>query len=424
MPQTRQYRVAIQTFGCKLNQAESESMARDFSECGYALVEPHEAADIYVVNTCTVTAEADRKVRQWLRAARNRSPEALLVSVGCGAARPESGISSLSDLAVDNTRKHAIVDVVKEHLVSMGVRPSPRVVPPDVERPLRTRATLKVQEGCSTQCAYCIVPSVRPDELSVPLEEVVRAATARVAEGYRELVLTGTKVGTYRDGEAGLAELLRAVLAVPGNARIRLSSLQPQELTDALLDLWENSRLCPHFHLSLQSGSDSVLKRMGRAYSLRQYDDAVASIRMRAPGCAITTDVIVGFPGETREEFEESLKYCDAIGFARIHVFPFSPRPGTRAASMMGRICGPELQRRKEAMNEVARQSLDRYARSWLHRQVEALWEGHHRGRPDVWSGTTGNYLHVLCESNDYLHNRLETVVPVDIEGDRVWVRR
>ena len=399
-------------------------MAREFASRGYAVVGARDKADVYVLNTCTVTAEADRKVRQWLRSARRRNPSCIVVSVGCGVDRDQASMSGLSDLCVGNRDKHRLVDLVEACLESRVIGFAQRNGVKAHGSATRTRAVLKVQEGCTTFCAYCIVPSVRRGEHSVPADEVVRLIEDRVAEGYRELVLTGTKIGVYRDGDINLADLLRRVLSVVGSSRIRLSSLQPRELSTELLSLWQDSRLCPHFHLSLQSGSDSVLTRMGRAYTLKEYDEALKAIRSAVPGCAVTTDIIVGFPGESEQEFSESFNYCRNAGFARMHVFPYSPRPGTRAATMSGRLSSAEMGRRVEEMGGLAWDSLQRYAQSWLCRQVEALWEGYYRANRHVWSGTTGNYLHVLCESSDSLHNVTETVVPVRIDGDRLWVRR
>ena len=399
-------------------------MAREFVSRGYAVVGSRDEADVYVLNTCTVTAEADRKVRQWLRAARRRNSSSVVVSVGCGVERDEAALGGLSDLCVGNSDKNRLVDLVESYLGARGrvcAQGDGAGIPAGASR---TRTVLKVQEGCTTCCAYCIVPSVRQGEQSVPADEVIRLVEERVGEGYREIVLTGTKIGVYRDGDIGFAGLLRRVLSVAGSSRIRLSSLQPRELSAELLSLWQDSRLCPHFHLSLQSGSDSVLRRMGRAYSLPEYDEALKAIRDVLSGCAVTTDIIVGFPGESEQEFSESFDFCKDSGFARMHVFPYSPRPGTRAATMGGRLSSTEMSRRVEAMGGLARDSLQRYAQSWLHSPVEALWEGHHRGNRHVWSGTTGNYLHVLCESSDPLHNVIESVTPVRIEGDRVWVRR
>ena len=391
---------------------------------GYAVVGPRDDADIYILNTCTVTAEADRKVRQWLRSARRRNPSDLVVAVGCGVEKDEEALAALSDVCVDNAGKSQLIERVDECLRSREMIPASSGAHGMSGEASRTRTVLKVQEGCTTFCAYCIVPSVRRGEHSVPVDEVVASVEQRVAEGYREIVLTGTKVGVYRDGDTNLACLLRRVLTVVGSARIRLSSLQPRELSEELLSLWHDSRMCPHFHLSLQSGSGTVLNRMGRAYSLAEYDAALGQLREAVPGCAVTTDIIVGFPGETEQEFSESYEYCRSAGFARMHVFPYSPRPGTRAADMDGRLSGKEMGRRVDVMGRLAQDSLHRYAQSWLQRPVEALWEGHYRTTSQVWSGTTGNYLHVLCESSDQLHNVIEMVTPMRIEGDRVWVRR
>lgn len=412
--------------GCKLNQAEQQEMARDFESRGFVVVGPRDVADVYVINTCTVTAEADRKVRQWLRSVRRRQPGSILVATGCAIERMRDRLESLADLLIDNREKRDTVALV---VAELRMRESIRTdrltaTHPEPLQSGRTRSLVKVQEGCATPCAYCIVPLVRGSERSVAEEEVLDVVRARIASGTKEIVLTGTKIGVYRDGDVNLARLVRNVLDLPGLRRLRLSSLQPQELSEELLILWEDSRLCRHFHLSLQSGSDTVLRRMGRGYSVSEYRDAVMRIRTLIPGVAITTDAIVGFPGETDEEFESTVSLCGDTGFARIHVFPYSRRPGTVAADMPGQVAPAVIRQRCRRLEQVGEAGRAAYERSWLGHDVMALWEDETFTGSGIYGGTSDNYLRVLCHSALPLQNTLERVTLMRPSVEGVWVRR
>lgn len=414
-------RVALHALGCRLNQAELQELAIAFEAIGFTVVGPRDAAEAYVLNTCTVTAEADRKVRQWLRAIRRRHPGSLVVACGCGVERDRAQLESLADVLISNREKGAAAGIVAARMALASDGPSDS----EGERHAgRTRSLVKIQEGCATPCTYCIVPYVRRGEQSVPVDAVLSAVRARIAAGYREVVLTGTKPGAYGDGETDLAGLVRLVLDLPGLERLRLSSLQPRELSDELLGLWRDNRLCRHFHLSLQSGSPSVLKRMQRAYSLDEYRAALDRVRAAVSGAAVTTDIIVGFPGETESEFDESLTYCEAAAFARMHVFPYSRRPGTRAASMPGQVPAAVVKGRAELMDEVDRRSRTAYVSSWLGQAVRVLWEEEMTPGSGVYAGNTDNYIQVRCTSDSPLQNVLEEVTLERLEVDGGWVRR
>jgi len=328
-------RVALDTLGCKLNQAETESLAGQFSQSGFELVSPDDVADIYVANTCTVTHVADRKSRHWLRLARRRNPQALIVATGCYAQRSRQELTQLADLVVDNTEKEHLVEIVQglrlegRGLGEGGTKQS------QISATARTRTLTKIQDGCHGLCTYCIVPKVRPHEYSLPVSRIIDEVKQKAALGYKEVVLTGTKVGSYKDNGANLKDLVRRILGDTDIQRLRLSSLQPSEISPELLALWQDGRLCRHFHLALQSGSETVLQRMRRSYSLDEYRRTVNLVREKVPDAAVTTDVMVGFPGESDQEFEQSHSFCDQAGFANIHVFPFSPRADTAAADAM-----------------------------------------------------------------------------------------
>jgi threonylcarbamoyladenosine tRNA methylthiotransferase MtaB len=269
----------------------------------------------------------------------------------------------------------------------------------------RTRTFVKVQDGCNTPCSYCIVPLVRGRETSLPVNDVISEVIERVAEGYQEVVLTGTKIGKYQHEGTHLKALLERILAETGVPRLRISSLQPREVSPGLLHLWADDRLCSHLHLSLQSGSDPVLARMNRRYDTAEYKRAVFLIRKNVPDAAITTDVIVGFPGETDNEFEESYRFCQRMEFARIHVFPFSARSGTVAAQIPDQVDSETKKRRSDTMLTLAKESSQNFRQRFSGRTMTVLWE--QRTGEGIWSGVTGNYLRVFTESKEDLSNRL-----------------
>jgi len=402
-------RVSLQSAGCKLNQAEAETLARSFQHAGYQVVAPEDPADICLLNTCTVTHTADRKCRNMLRQARRRNPNALVVAVGCYVQRARDVLENMDevDLVIDNGAKERTLDVLCSSVAGFKRAQPAR----SAGRPSsRTRAFVKIQEGCDHNCAFCIVPSVRGSERSRPENDVMSEVISRVGEGYKEIVLTGTRIGRYnRNG--GLSGLVRCILAEVDLPRLRLSSLEPGDVTPELLRLWEDGRLCPHIHMSLQSGSDTVLERMGRGYSIGQYRTAVELARQAVPDLALTTDVIVGFPGESEAQFEETRDFCQRMGFARMHVFPYSPRPGTAAAAYSGHLATGEIRKRSQAMLRLACESAREFRESFVGRRSRVLLE---ERRGTLWSGLTDNYLRVYLGSREPLAN---SVREVDIVG-------
>ncbi len=433
---TPEKRVSILTHGCKLNQSDSDALARGFQDAGYSIVGPSEQADVYVVNTCTVTHVADRKARRALRSARRRDPSALVVATGCYAQRAPDALASMSevDLVAGNRDKDHLVELVRH----AGSGPAPdgqdtigQTVPAAsisrrgngalrgdrARRGDRCRAMVKIQEGCDQVCAYCIVPTVRGRERSIPPEDILETVRRRVGEGFREVVLTGTQLGTYGFDIPGtsLRDMLDMLLQESGVDRLRVSSLQPQELTRGLLELWRDRRLCPHFHMPLQSGSDRVLKRMRRRYTAREYADAVERVRSAAPDASITADVIVGFPGEDEDDFRRSVSLVKEVGFADLHVFPYSPRPGTSAAYMAPRVDAATVGRRMSEMLALARMQGDDFRTASLGSVRPVLWERSslREDRP-MLVGLTDNYLRVVAEGPASLVN---SVTPARLTG-------
>jgi len=417
-------KVALDTLGCKLNQAETELLAKQFAEAGYKLVSPADEADVYILNTCTVTHIADRKSRHLLRLAHGRNPDALVVATGCYAERVPREIARIEgvDLVLGNEQKPHLVQLLEE----TGRLGRPLSVQMDSTSSLhagfRTRAFIKVQDGCNSFCSYCIVPLVRGREKSLPVAQVVAEVGHRIANGYKEVVLTGTEIGSYSYNGVNLRGLLEHILAETDVTRLRLSSLQPQEISPELVSLWRDNRLCCHFHLSLQSGSDGVLNRMKRRYSISDYQQSVSLVRTLVPEAAITTDIIVGFPGEASAEFEQSYKICQELGFARIHVFPYSPRQGTQASQIPNQVEDRVKKERSQRMLVLAKESAQNFSQQFLGKTMPVLWEK--RSDDSIWSGLTDNYIKVYTRSDEDLTNKLLPVKLVELfNQDGVWGR-
>ena len=414
-------KIALETLGCKLNQSETESLARQLTEAGHRLVASVDEAEIYILNTCTVTQTADAKSRHLLRLVHRRNPGAQLVVTGCYAQRAAdelAGVEGVS-LVVGNDEKSNLPFLLNELGCVNGFCPIPEVSDGIADESVsRTRAFIKIQDGCNKGCSYCIVPLVRGGEKSQPADDIITEVRNRVAEGVKEVVLTGTEVGAYDDSGIGLKDLLERILAETEVVRLRLSSLQPQEITPELIGLWRDRRLCPHFHLSLQSGSDSVLMRMKRLYSTAEYQQAVSLIRTMVPDVAVTTDIIAGFPGETDAEFEESLNFCRQMGFARIHVFPYSPRPGTEAAASSVQVIDKVKKQRNQNLLALAEECALEFREWFSGRTMPVLWEQESDG---LWSGHIDNYIKVYTKSDADVTNQLLSTRLTEIWGDGVW---
>ncbi len=339
--------VATLTLGCKLNQAETQQAARELQRRGCVTTDRPARADAYLINTCTITHVADRKARRLIRLANRLSPEAPVIVTGCYAERDGAALAQLPQVqVVGNERKHeaaaALLSAIDGRAPSTAAGRAASG---------RTRAFIKIQEGCDDVCAFCIVPYVRGRERAIPIEQIVALAQQRVAEGVQEIVLTGTQPGAYgrdRADGASAAALIEALLTGTDAPRIRYSSIQPQDLTPALLACWEDARMCRHFHLALQSGSDAVLRRMRRRYTAAQFRAAAETIRASVAGASLTTDIIAGFPGETAADHQQTLALMDALRFTDVHVFPYSARPRTSAAQLADDV-PPETKRARAA---------------------------------------------------------------------------
>ena len=410
-------RVHLDYVGCRLNQAEIERMARQFAARGDTLAADASGANLVVINTCAVTTDAARKSRQMVLQAGRANPDARIVATGCAAEFDPASLRAMPGV------ERVISNADKDHLVEQV---APADMPlydrePIARDPLppgtlgRTRAFVKVQDGCDNRCTFCLTTLLRGEGRSRPSAEVVGEIEALVAAGYREVVLTGVHLGSYGHDlgdPRGLSHLVETILAGTSVPRLRLSSLEPWDLDADFFALWSDPRLCPHLHLPLQSGSDAVLRRMARRTSRQGFAGLVESARARIPGLAITSDVIVGFPAETGAEFAETLAFVQEIGFARLHVFGYSRRPGTPAARMSGHLPQSLIDERRAALTALSGRLWRDYQTAHLGRRVEVLWESAHGATPEgfVWSGHTGSDLRVFTTSPLLLHNTVTTV--------------
>ena len=399
--------VAFCTLGCKVNQYDSQAMLELFERAGYVAAPFSRPADVYVINTCTVTGTGDKKSRQMIRRAARLNPEAAIVVTGCMAQRVAEGLLLPGvRLVLGTQRRGEVVTLLERALAQadpvIAVEALAAGTPFEALTVRRseghTRATLKIQEGCQNHCAYCIIPSVRGPIRSRPMEEIRAEAKRLVGEGFQEIVVTGIHLSSYgKDlgGTEGLMDALRAI-ADSGVQRIRLGSLEPGIVTETFVQsLSDIPAICPQFMLALQSGSDTVLARMGRRYTTSQYARAVEQIRAVYPNAALTTDVMTGFPGETDEEFAQTLAFVQQTGFARIHVFPYSRREGTRAASMPGQVDKAIKEARAAELIALGSQLEAQYMQRWIGRTCSVLFEEPCAGGA---VGYTPEYVRVVAD--------------------------
>ncbi|MCX7780712.1 MAG: tRNA (N(6)-L-threonylcarbamoyladenosine(37)-C(2))-methylthiotransferase MtaB [Negativicutes bacterium] len=403
--------VAFTTLGCKVNQFETEVIEGLFKQRGYEKVSFDRPADVYVINTCSVTHLGERKSRQLIRRAVRTNPAATIVVTGCYAQVAPEQIEAIPgvDVIVGTQDRQNIVDLVEaaadqkrtiNAVTDIMVAKEFEDIPL-FEAPGRTRAFLKIQEGCTNYCTYCIIPYTRGPLRSRPLASIAREAAKLTAAGFQEIVLTGIHLGAYgRDSQEGitLTDAVKTVLKTEGLLRLRLGSLESVEVSDELIKLMrEDTRLCPHLHLPLQSGDDNVLLAMNREYTAAEYRHLVQGIQRQIPGIAITTDVIVGFPGESDEQFANTLAFVETMNFARLHIFPYSKRSGTPAASFAGQVSEEEKKRRVKALEKVADKKSRDFREPFIGTTVQVLFEASDDG---VANGYTPNYMHVFSGGN------------------------
>ena len=418
-------RIAIYTLGCKVNQYETQAMEQELTARGHELVDFEQPADAYIINTCSVTAISDKKSRQMIRRARKLNPDAIVAACGCYVQTHTDEVVELGIDLVGGTGQRmeflrqllTAAEKKTRVLVDDALHRHEFEILPAGGQMSRTRAMLKVEDGCRNFCTYCIIPFARGPVRSLPLEAAARQTRQLAEEGYREVVLTGIEISSWGQdlpGEESLIDLLEAVSAAAGEMRVRLGSLEPRTITE---DFCRRAsalpNLCPHFHLSLQSGCDETLRRMNRRYDTERYDRSVALLRQYFPGMAITTDLIVGFPGETEEEFEKTLDFIRRCGFAQIHVFPYSIRPGTRAAAME-QVSKSVKEERAARAGAIAAALHEEYLQSCVGKTFPVLFE--QPGAPGFYTGHAPNYMEVEAPGKN-LHNCLRPVRITGVEG-------
>ncbi|MEX2176257.1 MAG: tRNA (N(6)-L-threonylcarbamoyladenosine(37)-C(2))-methylthiotransferase MtaB [Pirellulaceae bacterium] len=402
------------TLGCKVNQYESELVREGFARIGYTDAAEGEAADLCVVNTCTVTSEGDSKSRHAIRKLARENPQSRIVVMGCYATRAPEEIAQLPNVVEVLTDKREIPDL----LGRFGVLDVPTGISQFAGR---QRAYVKVQDGCLLRCSYCIIPYVRPHMHSRPLAHVLDEVRRLVAGGYREIVLTGVHLGHYgvegnwnkpKEEWLRLSTLVRQISRLPGEFRLRLSSIEATEVTRELLDVMAEfpERIAPHLHLCLQSGSDAVLRRMRRRWGTRLFIDRCRLLREALDNPAITTDIIVGFPGETDDDFAATLLVARDCGFSKIHIFPFSPRKGTPAAQMTDQIAAPLKTQRQQQLAELEQELRTAYFRTLIGRRLTVLVEGVCPSRPGIAVGTTCRYAPLEFPQGEQTAGQLASV--------------
>lgn len=425
MSNTTPLKVAFHTLGCKVNQHDSAIMAALFQDAGYSIVDFNDKADVYVVNTCTVTHLSDRKSRQMIRRAAGENPDATVVVCGCYAQTAKNELEALDevDLIIGTNERHRVVEAVEEfraNHVKTAYMPDDDELFVYEDLPHErvsgmTRAYVKVQEGCDQFCAYCIIPYARGPLRSRSEEDTIAEINMLVDKGYKEVILTGIHLGAYgrgvKDKTCDLTGLCRRILDETKIERLRLGSLEGIEVTDELIDMIAtNPRMAQHLHLPLQSGCDRTLEAMRRPYDSEAFRDMMRSIRQRVPDIAITTDLMVGFPDETEEDFKESLVFCNDIAFANMHIFKYSMRGGTPAAAMTGQIDPQIKERRAKQMADVAQKNKHEYEQRFVGKTLRILVE--EQNKEGLWTGHSSNYLLVAfpgegIQSGDFVDVKL-----------------
>ena len=413
-------KVALHNLGCKVNAYELEAMQEMLEKAGYEIVPFAPGADVYIINTCTVTNIADRKSRQMLHKARKMNPEAIVIAAGCyvQAQKNMENIDDAIDIVLGNNRKQDLLFVLENYKKGSGQEKDLISLDKPVEYEElqlsstgeHTRAYLKVQDGCNQFCSYCIIPYVRGRVRSRRKEEVLEEVLRLTKNGYQEFVLTGIHLSSYGvDCEDNLLELIKAVHEIEGVKRIRLGSLEPRIITEEFAQALGNMpKICPHFHLSLQSGCDATLKRMNRKYSAGEYLEGCRLLRKYFKNPALTTDVIVGFPQESEEEFEQSYKMIESVEFYETHIFKYSRRQGTRAAQMEGQVDEAVKTERSHKLIQLGKEKKQKYMESFLGQQVEILFEETAKIQgEEYWIGYTKEYLKVAAKSKENLENRI-----------------
>ena len=433
-------KVALHNLGCKVNAYETEAMQELLAQNGYEIVPFKEGADVYIINTCTVTNMADRKSRQMLHRAKKMNPDAVVVAAGCYVqAKAQSGeIDECIDIVIGNNKKKDIVSILEHYLDEKYEDEIETIIDINATKEYETlsltkvgehtRAYVKVQDGCNQFCTYCIIPYARGRVRSRKKEDILTEVKQLVKNGYQEIVITGIHISSYGIDleDTNLLDLLEALKEIEGLERIRLGSLEPRIITEEFVKvIKENEKICPHFHLSLQSGDNNTLKRMNRKYTKEEFREKVALLRSYYNLPAITTDIIVGFPGETKEEFLSTYEYLKEINLYEIHVFKYSKRTGTIAATMENQVKEEEKTVRSNRLLELTREQKEQYEASFVGKEVKVLTEETFEAEKNTYYiGHTPNYIKVLIKDNGQLKsNQIYSVTMTDEKIHDILVR-
>ena len=431
--------VAFITLGCKVNQYETNAMTQEFIEKGYKVVDHTKKADIYIVNTCTVTNMSDRKSRQMLRRVKELNKEAIVVACGCYAQVAKEEIESIKEinLVLGNNEKKEIVEYVEKYIKSKNAEKQtiPEVQTEDVMNQKefvefgditfteKTRAVIKIQDGCDRFCSYCIIPYARGRVRSRNPEHIISEIQKIAKEGIKEVVITGIHIASYGKDfkqEYRLIDLLEEIDTIEGIERIRLGSIEPLLITKEFVSRLEKlSKICHQFHLSLQSGCDETLKRMNRRYTTEQFKEIAKLLRNTFEDAILTTDIIVGFPGESEEEFERTYTFLKEIHFYKMHVFKYSPRKGTKAAVMPNQIDGNKKEERSRTLIELSNKNEKSYNEQYIGKKVEILFEEEKHG---IWQGHTKNYILVHYKTEENMEHKIITLKCTDAKEEYIVV--
>lgn len=421
-------KVKFYTLGCKVNQYESQAMAEQLFKRGYEIVTGNENADVFVVNSCTVTASADQKTRQAVRRFKRNNPDSTVVLTGCvPQAYPEKAKELIeADIVIGNKNNQVLFDVLEEHFkkgcrifeVSEHKKGDAFCGNTITSFEERTRAYVKIQDGCNRFCSYCVIPYSRGRVRSKPIDEIKEEITALAAKGYKEVVLVGINLSSYgQDIGRTFPEAVKAANDVDGILRVRLGSLEPDHLTDEVIEeLSKCKKLCPQFHISLQSGCDKTLKSMNRHYTAEEYRHLAQKLRENFADCTLTTDIMVGFAGENDEDFEESLNFMEEIAFEKVHVFPYSVRKGTRAEKLPGHLDKKVKEERAKIMTNKAEEIRKKFFEKQIGKTVSVIFET--KTEDGYFSGHTANYTPVKAKLPDEMQGELIEVEIVGVEGE------
>ena len=414
-------RVAFKTLGCRLNQYETDALASVFTDAGYELVDTDASPDVVIVNTCTVTNQSDQKSRTVINQAIRKTKNGVVVVTGCMANNFKELLESQENITyvVDNKRKSSILALVESHF--SGEIPSPDNLPKDVfrfksvHRSFHTRSAVKIQDGCDNFCTFCIIPMVRGRAVSRPVSDVIESVRETVKNGFMEIVLTGVNIGRYKDGDVGFEDLLIRILEVPGDFRVRISSLEPDGFGDHFVELFANPKLMPHLHLCLQSGSDKILTNMRRMYDVALFRKTITQFKAVYPDFNFTTDIIVGFPGETDGDFQLTLDAVKEFNFSHIHTFKYSVRKGTKAEKIENHVAEKIKNGRSVLVRALSVNNKKDYLRTFIGRSQEVLIEKITHG---IASGYGQHYVPVRFKVSHQQKNTIHTVFLTEIRGE------